>query len=344
MDKPLVTLIISALDEASILEKHLRLILKYLDSHEEKYRWECIFINDGSHDRTGEIMERIRKEDPRIRIIHHEENEGLGASLQDGFKESRGDYVITWDIDLSTSIDMIEKLLEHIQNTQADVVVGSPTMEGGKIENVPPLRIYLSRFANSFLSLLAPVKISNLTCMIRVYDGDFIRAMNLNARGMEIMPEILRKAMILKGKIEQVPITINWSPDKTASLPRKSRMRVLKHTMAIFFSGFLFRPFIFFILPGLLLLLFSIYPNMWMFIHYIEEYNKLEASSFLTRSSEAIRSAYQLHPHTFIIALLSLLLSIQLLALGVQSMQTKHYFEEIFSLVTKDKLKGRKKK
>lgn len=88
----------------------------------------------------------------------------------------------------------------------------------------------------------------------------------------------------------------------------------------------------FFILPGFILLLFAIYVNTWMFIHFFEQYSILPEE--LRSMSAAVAAAYQQFPHTFIVGLLSLIVAIQLLSLGVLSLQTKKYFEEMFYLGT----------
>jgi len=112
-------------------------------------------------------------------------------------------------------------------------------------------------------------------------------------------------------------------------------MKLVQHTRAVVVSGFIFRPFILFTLPGFLLLMFSSYVNAWMVIHFLAQYSRLsEYSWFLDRASNAVAAAYQQFPHTFIVGLLSLILSIQLIGLGVMSYQSKRYFEEIFYLCT----------
>ena len=84
-------------------------------------------------------------------------------------------------------------------------------------------------------------------------------------------------------------------------------MRVLRHTMAILLSGFLFRPVMFFIIPGLALLLFAVYVNAWTLIHFFEQYQNFpQYTWFFTRASAAVGAAYNQFPHTFIVGLLSL--------------------------------------
>ena len=190
---------------------------------------------------------------------------------------------------------------------------------------------------------MAPTHLTSLTCMVRVYEGDFIRSMNLRSMGMEIMPEIIYKATILNAKISEIPTVLDWSQQVDPNTTRRSSMRIFRHTFATLLTGFLLRPFLFIIFPGILLLLFSLYPITWMFIHFFHEFAAINSdTSFLERSSQAIAMVFQLHPHTCLIGLLSLLLSVQLIAAGFQSLQNKHYFEEMFSLATEIRREKRK--
>ena len=84
----------------------------------------------------------------------------------------------------------------------------------------------------------------------------------------------------------------------------------------------------FLILPGVAVLLFSMYVNAWMFIHF---FDALAAPETRT-ASQAFARAYAPSPHTFITALLSLMLAIQLIGLGVLALQSQKYFEEVFYL------------
>jgi hypothetical protein len=153
--------------------------------------------------------------------------------------------------------------------------------------------------------------------------------------GMEINPEIVYKATLLQARIEEIPAHLDWQLQKAAGKRRKSHMKMLRHSFSILLSGFLFRPVMFFVIPGFLLLLFSIYTNIWMLIHFFRHYQHLpQYTDFFARASMAVAAAYNQFPHTFIVGLMSLMLAIQLVSLGILSLQSKHYFEEIFHLGT----------
>jgi glycosyltransferase involved in cell wall biosynthesis len=330
---PLVSVIIPAFNESAMLKSTLTAVCHYLDTMQHRCRWEIIVVNDGSSDNTGELAADFSSSQPAVRVVHHPRNFGLGHALKSGFSCSRGDYVAVLDADLSYAPDHIGLLLDRIQKTQAKVVVASPYARGGKVSDVPWLRRLMSAWANRFLANAAQCNLLTLTGMVRMYDGRFIRALDLRSIGMEVSPEIVYKSILLRAQIEEVPAHLSWEVQRSAGIQRSSSMKIMPHIISTVLSGFIFRPFIFFILPGLALLALALYTDTWMFIHFSDEYQALPESIWIfDRASGAVAAAYQAFPHTFIVGGLSSMLAIQLISLGVLSLQSKQYFEELFHL------------
>lgn len=334
--RPFVSLVVPAYNEALIITQNLGLLCRYMEKLESQYRWELIIVNDGSYDQTAEKAEEFAHSRDNVRVVHHRVNQGLGQALRSGSHACQGEYVITLDLDLSYSPEHIEQLLSKIRQTGAKVVVASPYMEGGRVSNVPWLRRLLSIWANRFLSLAARRNVATLTGMVRVYDAHFLRTLNLRSSGMEINPEIIHKATLLKERVEEIPAHLCWNTQKVSKQPgrarRKSSMKILRHTWSIFFFGFLFRPVMFFIIPSLVFFLLSLYANTWVIIHCWTNYQKLSQLTPFPDPTEAVAAAFQQAPHTFVIGGMLLMLSIQLFSLGLLSVQNKRYFEEIFYL------------
>lgn len=333
--RPSVSVIVPAYNEAAILTKNLAVLCQYLESLKAEYRWELIVVNDGSVDETGELAEAFASTRSNVRVLHHIINFGLGQAFRSAFNASRADYLVTLDLDLSYTPDHIDTLLRKLRATRAKVVVASPYMKGGQISHVPPLRRFMSIWANRFLSRMAKGNLATLTGMVRAYDGKFIRSLDLRSTGMEINPEVLYKAALLHARIEEIPAHLDWGLQKAEKTGRRSSMRVLRHTFAVLIAGFLFRPVLFFIFPGLLLSLLALYADAWVLLHFGAEYQKLaQYGWFLDRASYAVAAAYQQFPHTFIVGGLTSMFAIQLVSLGTLALQNKHYFEEVFHLGT----------
>ncbi|HEU4516741.1 MAG TPA: glycosyltransferase family 2 protein, partial [Steroidobacteraceae bacterium] len=209
-ERPLVSIVLPAYNEAAILDDHVHVLLEYLKTLHRAYRFELIIVNDGSSDETGGIAARLAAESHGIRVFHHPRNFGLGQALKTGFAQCRGRYVVVLDIDLSYGPEHVGLLLERMTTTGARLVLASPYMRGGRVVAVPWLRLVFSRVANWFLARASGQRISTMTCMVRAIDGRFLRSMHLRRTGMDVMPEMIHKAKLLRASIEEVPAELNW--------------------------------------------------------------------------------------------------------------------------------------
>jgi glycosyltransferase involved in cell wall biosynthesis len=324
-DIPLVTLVIPGYNEAGVLARNMGIIFEHLDTLSDRYRFEVMIINDGSRDKTGEIADSLRSEHASLQVIHHPSNFGLGQAFKTAFAASRGDFVVTLDADLSYAPSTIDDLLEAITVGGAKLALASAYMDGGKVTNVPFLRRVLSQWGNKMFSLITGNAFSTFTCMVRAYDGPFIRSLEPKSEGMAIMPEVVYKTMMMGGKIVEVPAHLDW----TAPM-RTSSMRLISHIMSTAVSGFVFRPFLMLLIPGLLILAFSAYVNFWLAIEFVRALPR--ADGYLAETAAIL---FNEHPATLIIGLLTLLLAIQMISLGALSLQSKKYYEETYFQIVK---------
>ena len=209
-----------------------------------------------------------------------------------------------------------------------------PYAKGGKTTNIPFGRRVLSRGANRMLSLAAGGGLTTLTGMVRVYDGQFLRSLDLRAMDAEINTEIIYKAQVLHARIVEIPAHLDWSFEQTGGQRRRlTNFRISRSTVSSVFSSFLFRPFLFFMLPGLILLAIAAYSFGWVVWHVAQVYG--DPSPFGNSGlTGAIQNAYERAPHTFLLTGITLVLSLQLISLGVIAAQGKRYFEELFHLGT----------
>jgi glycosyltransferase involved in cell wall biosynthesis len=339
--KPSVSIVIPAYNEATILEKNLGILCDYMKGLEDQYDWEMVIVNDGSTDETGDIADAFARTRNNVTVLHHMFNFRLGQALRYAFNNCRGDIVVVIDSDLSYSPDHIGKMLAKMKESRAKIVIASPYAKGGKVSNVPWLRKIMSVWANRFLAYFAKDrfldKLTTITGMVRAYDRIFLNKLNLKAMDMDINPEIIYKGMILRARIVEIPAHLDWGVEqvpKPGAKARKSGMRIFRSILASLISGFIFRPFMFFILPGMGLAVLSLYPIGWASFHTYSYYAKLAGSGLTIghRLSGAIAQAFALSPHAFIVGGITLMIAVQLISLGILALQNKRYFEELFHL------------
>jgi glycosyltransferase involved in cell wall biosynthesis len=334
--KTLISIIVPGYNEEAILTRNLEIICNYLFELESKYDWELIFVDDGSTDKTGSLADEFAKHNKKVKVIHHIVNLNLGNALQTGIANVRGTYTITLDLDLSYAPYHIGNMLDTLVNTKADIVIASPYMKGGKVTAVPFMRRIMSRWVNRFMRVAAQEKMHTFTCMVRGYKTKFLKSLNLKTKDYEINPEILYKAMILRARIIEIPAHLDWTEQRKLGDKRTSGMKIIKSFFSGLMAAFIFRPYIYFLSFGFILLLIAGYIIGWIFINTFQIMPTIhpEVVYFDERFSEAIGYAFKQRPHAFFIGGITLLASIQVLSLGFISLQSKRYFEELFHIGT----------
>lgn len=332
--RPLVSVVVPVYNESEILTANLSILCEYLAGLEEMYRWEMIVVNDGSADDTGELAEAFAKEHDNVVVLHHRTNYRLGQALRYAFSRCRGEYVVTFDCDLSYAPEHIGRLVTELDTTDAKIVIASPYAKGGRTTNVPFSRRLLSRSANRFLAATARGNVSTLTGMVRGYDRRFLSTLNLRSMGPEINAEILYKAELLGARIEEIPAHLDWTFATSGGRRRRSPGTVTSSTNAYLFSGFMFRPVVFFIAPGLAVLTAALYTLGWVAYRTIHNYLGLAEGSFTAKMSIAIQIAYRDAPYGFVVGGIALLIAFQLLSLGTLALQNERYFKELFHFNT----------
>ena len=304
-----VSVIVPAFNEAAVITETLASLTEHLRGIEDRYAWEVVVVDDGSDDGTHDLALRFAAGCPGVRVLSHPQNFMLGQALRTAFNSCESDYLVVIDCDLSYGPEHIDRLLDSIVATKAKVVIASPYMQGGSCTGVPFLRYLASRVANKILSVAASGRLTTLTGMVRAYDRRFVAALNLKAMGVEVNTEIIYKAQVLRAVVVEIPAHLDWTVIK--GIPRRSTVRLASGTVRSLLSAFIFRPFMFFILPGLLLGATGTGLIVW---------------------SWADRAAGGADLH--VAGEIGLVLGAGLCSIGIMALQAKRYFEELFHLGT----------
>lgn len=333
-NRTFISIVVPCYNEEAILQSNLNTILLYLKSNDDKYKWEIVIIDDGSKDKTGKIADNFENNYTNIKVIHHPVNLNLGNALQTGFCNSKGAIIVVMDIDLSYSVDHIGKMVDKMLETSCDMVVASPYMKGGKVSNVPFTRRIMSRWLNKFMGFAAQDKYYTFTGMVRAYKADFIKNVNLKTKDYEINPEIMYKAMILRARIVEIPAHLDWTEQNKHAGKRTSSIRVLRGFFSGIMAAFIFRPYIFFIGMGGILLILSMYELIWLLFDTLKDLSLCLSSGDSSSCSFSISLAKQFarNPQSFLVGGITFLAALQFLGLGFLSLQSKRYFEELFHL------------
>ena len=333
-ERPFVSVVVPAYNEADILVANLTRLCEYLDQLEDMYRWEIVVVNDGSTDATGALADGFAASHPNIRALHHHTNFHLGQALRYAFANCQGDYVVTIDCDLSYAPEHIGRLLTELRATNAKIVIASPYARNGQTTKIPFLRRFLSRSANRFLAATAKGRLSTLTGMVRAYDRRFLSTLNLRSMGTDINTEILYKAELLGAKVVEIPAHLDWTFSQTGGKRRRSLTSLTHSVNGYLFSGFMFRPVLFFIGPGLLVLAAAVYTLGWVAYRVANQYLLQTSGSVNAKITHAIQLSYEAAPYSFVVGGVALMIAFQLISLGTLALQSERYFKELFHFNT----------
>lgn len=108
-DQTLVSVVVPVYNEQDVLEALVARLAEALGSTPSA--WEVVFVNDGSRDASGRVLDWIAARDPRVRVVHLSRNFGHQAAVQAGLVECRGDAVVLMDADLQDAPEALPRLL-----------------------------------------------------------------------------------------------------------------------------------------------------------------------------------------------------------------------------------------
>jgi glycosyltransferase involved in cell wall biosynthesis len=168
--------------------------------------FELIIVNDGSTDRTREIIEGLAVKEPRIRTIH-KKNGGKASALKEGFAVSRGDVVIIQDADLEYDPAEIVHVIQPILDGKADVVYGSRFL----VRRASRVLYFYHYIANRIITMTSNVftnlNMTDVETGYKAMRGHIIRTMVLTAHGFGIEIEITAKIAKWRAAVYEVPIS-----------------------------------------------------------------------------------------------------------------------------------------
>ncbi|HET7352336.1 MAG TPA: polyprenol monophosphomannose synthase [Marmoricola sp.] len=140
-----------------------------------------LVVDDNSPDGTGALADRLAGDDPRVEVVHRQGKEGLGAAYLHGFGVAlqRGyDVVGEMDADGSHAPEQLQRLLDALQD--ADLVIGSRYVPGGRVVNWPWHRQLLSRGGNVYTRLLLGMPVRDATAGYRVFRRTTLERIHLD--------------------------------------------------------------------------------------------------------------------------------------------------------------------
>ncbi len=197
-DRPSVSLVIPMFNEQENIAHALGCATVVLDRYSGD--WEIIVVDDASTDGSPEIVAREALADPRIRMLRHEVNCKLGASLKTGFAAAQKDLVLYMDADLPFDPDAVGRAIQAMKVTRADLIAGyrlDRTTEGFR-------RTIYSYLYNSLIGILFRWPHRDINFSFKLMRREVLDAIELRSEGSLIDAELIVKARNLGFVIQQL--------------------------------------------------------------------------------------------------------------------------------------------
>ena len=162
---PYLSVVIPAYNEEARISRTVREVVAYLAAR--SYPWEVIVADDGSSDRTAQLVAEASGDDPRVRVIPLE-HRGKGWAVRNGMLAACGEYRLLCDADLSVPIEQVERLLPgSVENV--DIAVGSREAAGAARYGEPGRRHLMGRVFNALVRGLAAPGVADSQCGFKCF-------------------------------------------------------------------------------------------------------------------------------------------------------------------------------
>ncbi|MCG6871971.1 MAG: glycosyltransferase family 2 protein [Gammaproteobacteria bacterium] len=224
-----------------------------------KRRYEIIFVDDGSSDRSLDVLQELLKKDAHLRIIEFRRNFGQTAALAAGFDHARGDIVITLDADRQNDPKDIPTLIAKLEE-------GYDLVNGWRFSRKDPFlsRKLPSRIANWIISAATDVKLHDYGCTLKAFTKEVAKNISLYGEMHRFIPAI---ASWMGVRIAEVKVNHRPRVSGTSKYGISRTLRVVLDLMTVkFLLSYSARPLQFFGMIGLLSGSLGILLSIWMTI------------------------------------------------------------------------------
>lgn len=171
-----LSIIIPAYNEQSRLPATLGRIAGYMQNAGWN-RWEIIVVDDGSSDGTAQVAAEAHDNNARVRLLSNPGNRGKGYAVRHGMIDSKMDWCLLTDADLSTPIEELEKLWDAVKNGDTPVAIGSRALDRSLIGvHQPGFRETAGKLFNLVMQTFTGLRIRDTQCGFKLFRGDVAKS------------------------------------------------------------------------------------------------------------------------------------------------------------------------
>ena len=180
-----ISLVVPVYNEDESLEELYRWISGVMDMH--GFRYELLFIDDGSNDKSWEVIIQLVSQDTAVRGIRLSRNYGKSAALGVGFDNAKGNVVFTMDADLQDDPEEIPAMYDMMVNQGYDLVSGWKQKRRDPISKTIP-----SKFFNWTTRVISGIKLHDFNCGFKAYRSDVVKQIAIYGEMHRYIPVIAK--------------------------------------------------------------------------------------------------------------------------------------------------------
>ncbi|PKL15510.1 MAG: glycosyltransferase [Spirochaetae bacterium HGW-Spirochaetae-5] len=246
---PQLSVVLPVYNEEESIDLQYKAVLDAVKKLNRTY--EIIFVNDGSTDKSGDLLKLIAKKDKNVKLVLFRRNFGQTAAMAAGIDHSKGEVIVFMDSDLQNEPEDIGKLLEKIDEGY-DVVSGWRNKRQDKWLS----RKLPSKIANWLISRVTGVPLHDLGCSLKAYRGEILRQVNLYGEMHRFIPV---HASWIGAKITEIPVGHHARQYGQSKYGIKRTFKVILDLITVKFMGsYSTKPIYIFGGSGLLSLFFAL--------------------------------------------------------------------------------------
>jgi glycosyltransferase involved in cell wall biosynthesis len=193
-----ISVVLPAYNEEENVGQAVRSVLEVMDTITPSY--EVIVVDDGSRDRTSEVVKELVQSYPKVRLIRHEVNQGYGGALTSGFRAATGELIFFTSSDNQYDVAEIRKLLPLIET--ADLVIGYRAKRRD-----PFIRRLFAWGWNMLVNLLFGYVSRDIDCAFKLFKREILSQVPITSKGAMIDTELLVGAKRRGFGIVEVPVS-----------------------------------------------------------------------------------------------------------------------------------------
>ena len=193
-----ITLVIPCFNEESVLPYLSNTLRRVESDFNAAYELRYVFVDDGSRDGTWAMLERLFGSLPRCQLVRHDTNQGVAAAILTGIRRADTEVVCSIDCDCTYDPHQLRDLIPRLEEDVA-VVTASPYHPSGRVLNVPPWRLFLSKGLSALYRRVFRQKLHTYTSCLRVYRRSLVQDLSIRESGFLGVAEMLA-VLDLQGK------------------------------------------------------------------------------------------------------------------------------------------------